>query len=387
MKKSYYILLTLLITLAALENCSKTINEYSDVFKTDVYISGEDGYHTYRIPAVILTREGTLLAFCEGRKDNRRDHGDVDLIVKRSLDNGETWSSQQIVYEEGDTAKITIGNPCPVIDKRDGTIFLLFCRDNFDVFVTKSTNDGKSWSTPTNITKEVSKPDWQWYATGPGIGIQLQQEEYRGRLVIPCDHRNNEKGESDEKKYGNGSHVIYSDDHGKTWEISDVIQPGANECQVVELADGRLLLNMRMQTFRKGYRGIAYSEDGGETWVDFEHDKNLPGPRCQASFIRYTMENRDGKNRLLFSNPLPPEAPSEKRGRRVNLTVRLSYDEGKSWSVNKSLYQGPSAYSCLVVLPDGDIGCLYENGEKRPIEKITFAKFSLEWLTGGEDKL
>ena len=166
-----------------------------------------------------------------------------------------------------------------------------------------------------------------------------------------------------------------------------MIQPGANECQVVELADGRLLLNMRMQTFRKGYRGIAYSEDGGETWVDFKHDENLPGPRCQASFIRYTLENGSDKNRLLFSNPLPPEPPSEKRGRRVTLTVRLSYDEGDSWPIKKSLHKGPCAYSCLVILPDGNIGCLYEKGKKRSYEKITFAKFSLEWLTDGEDKL
>lgn len=387
MKKIYLILLSLLPILAALENCSNTTNEYSDVFKTDVYISCEDGYHTYRIPAVILTQKGTLLGFCERRKDNRRDHGDVDLILKRSMDNGDTWSNQQLVHEEGDTAKITIGNPCPVIDETNGTIFLLFCRDNFDVFVTKSIDDGLTWSKPTNITKDVSTPDWKWYATGPGVGIQLQQERYRGRLVIPCDHRNNDRDKSDEKKYGNGSHVIYSDDHGKTWKRSGVIQPGANECQVVELADGRLLLNMRMQTFRKGYRGIAYSEDGGETWIDFEHDNNLPGPRCQASFLRYTMGNKEGKNRLLFSNPLPPEPPSEKKGRRVNLTVRLSYNEGKTWPIKKSLHQGPCAYSCLVVLPDGKIGCLYEKGEKGRYEKITFAKFSLEWLTDGEDKL
>lgn len=384
MGKKHFLILSLFVGCALLTICTNSKNENSAVYKTDVYVSGTDGYHTYRIPAVILTQQGTLLAFCEGRKDNRRDHGDVDLLVKRSSDNGKTWSSQQIVHEEGDTAKITIGNPCPVVDKTDGTIYLLFCRDNVDVFVTKSIDDGLTWSEPRNITKDVSKSDWQWYATGPGIGIQLQQEKYKGRLVIPCDHRNNEKGKSDEKKYGNGSHVIYSDDHGKTWQLSDVIQPGANECQVVELADGRLLLNMRMQTFRKGYRGIAYSEDGGETWMDFKHDKNLPGPRCQASFIRYTMENGSEKNRLLFSNPLPPEIPSEKRGRRVNLTVSLSYDEGKSCPIKKSLQQGPSAYSCLVVLPDGNIGCLYENGEKSANEKIMFAKFSLEWLTDGQ---
>ena len=136
--------------------------------QADLFVSGKDGYHTYRIPALIVTRQGSLLAFCEGRKNNRRDHGDIDLLVKRSTDGGRTWSDQQIVYEEGGTEEITIGNACPVVDRETGTIWLPFCRDNRDVLVTKSIDDGVSWSEPVDITADVKNPEWSWVATGPG---------------------------------------------------------------------------------------------------------------------------------------------------------------------------------------------------------------------------
>jgi len=149
----------------------------------DVYTSGQDGYHTYRIPAIVLTTEGTLLAFCEGRKTGRGDHGDLDLVLRRSTDGGKTWEPMQLVYEEGGTAKITIGNPCPVVDRTTRTVWLPFCRNNDRVLLTHSTDDGKTWAEPVEITENVKRPEWGWYATGPGHGIQLSG----GRLVIPCD--------------------------------------------------------------------------------------------------------------------------------------------------------------------------------------------------------
>lgn len=345
--------------------------------KADVFVSGTDGYHTYRIPALMVTKKGTLLAFCEGRKTSRGDSGDIDLLLRRSFDGGKTWQKTQLVYEQGGTKKITIGNPCPVLDRDTGTVWLPFCRNNDDVFVTYSTDDGLTWSRPVEITDTVKLPEWSWYATGPGVGIQLRKGPRKGRLVIPCDHKFLTRRDPN----GYSSHVIVSDDHGKTWKIGGVIHPQVNECQAVELADGTLMMNMRNYDRSKTARAVATSFDGGITWSKVTHDPVLVEPVCQASFLRYTLRPEHDRNRLLFSNPA-----HARKGDRLDMTVRLSYDEGKTWPVSRLLHPGPSAYSCLTILPDGDIACLYEAGEKHYSEKIVFARFSLDWLTGGKEK-
>jgi len=351
--------------------------------QADLFVSGQGGYHTYRIPALIVTREGSLLAFCEGRKNNRRDHGDIDLLLKRSTDGGRTWSDQRIVYEEGGTEEITIGNPCPVVDQDTGTIWLPFCRDNKDVLVTKSVDDGVTWSDPVDITADVKKPDWTWVATGPGIGIQLEQEPYKGRLVIPCDHGKGSGEEGDERvQY---SHVMYSDDHGETWQLGSAVAPHTDECQVIEKDDGSLLINMRNYWGRQGgrpdrgsMRALATSKDGGATWSKLSFDPTLIEPICQASLIRHVghAATDESPSRLLFSNPAS-------RTDRIDLTVRLSYDSGKTWPVSRLLNPGRSAYSNLAILPDRSIGCLYERGKSIPYETITFARFTMDWLLGG----
>jgi sialidase-1 len=351
-----------------------------------LFVQGVGGYNNYRIPSLLTTQPGTLLAFCEAREAG--DSSDIDLVLRRSGDGGKTWSRKQVVWNQG---RNVCGNPCPVQDRDTGVIWLLLTWNDSSfsnaelhqgkrgadrrVFVCYSEDDGNTWSEPKDITKTTKKENWWWYATGPGVGIQLQQAPYKGRLVIPCDH-------TSEKGYG--SHVIYSDDHGKSWQLGGSVIGGCNECQVVELADGRLMLNMRMQKNGQGKRGIATSTDGGETWSKFKLDSTLIEPVCQASFLRYTLASDNGKNRLLFSNPASAPAPGKTRGDRVKMTVRLSYDEGKTWPVSKLLHEGPSAYSCLTVLPDGDIGCLYEGGETK-YGKIVFARFSLKWLTDGKD--
>lgn len=330
---------------------------------TVIYESGKQDYHTYRIPALVVTSKGTLLAFCEGRKTSRSDHGDIDLILRRSSDGGQMWEQQRIVYEEGGTDKITIGNPCAVVDKETEIVWLTFCRDNDRVFITHSADDGECWAKPREIMKEVKEPEWGWYATGPGHGIQLQRGKYKGRLVIPCDC-------GDSKGWGNWdqkgrSLVIYSDDHGQTWTRGSITEKGMNECEVVELTDGSLLLSMRNYRGPK-LRAFAFSKDGGCTWSSPRHHDQVYCPTCQASIHRYSWQ----PNIILYSGPGGPG--------RGDLTVRLSYDEGHTWPITKVLEKGPSAYSRSEVLPDGRVCCLFEDdGYKR----IVFSSFSLQWLT------
>ncbi len=331
-----------------------------------VFVAGRDGYHTYRIPALIVSPAGTLLAFSEARKNNRRDHGDIDLVLKRSTDGGRAWGAQRIVHEEGGTEEITIDNPCPVIDHDTSTIWLPFCRDNVDVFITHSTDDGKTWAAPKLITGTVKKEEWSWYATGPGVGIQLRRGPYKGRLVIPCDHRR-----KDDAKRTTYSHVFFSDDHGRSWTLGGSLEAKTNECQLIERTDGTVLLNMRSY-HGQNRRAVATSSDGGATWSKVRLAQTLIEPVCQASLVRYSEAGADGTSRVLFSNPA-----STKRER---MTVRLSYDDTANWPAARVLHSGPAAYSALAALPDGSIGCLFECGTQTAYETITFARFSLAWL-------
>jgi len=345
-----------------------------------IFVSGNDGYHTYRIPSLVTTKNGTLLAFCEGRKGGMGDAGDIDLLVKRSTDNGKTWSAQSIVWDDG---KNTCGNPCPVVDEETGIIWLLLTHNLGDdhegniikktakstrtVWVTKSEDDGLTWSEPQEITSTIKHPSWGWYATGPGVGIQIKHGPRKGRLVIPCDNSYDDpNGNVRNGPYEYGSHIIYSDDHGKTWKLGGTITPKVNECQLVEVDDknGTLLMNMRSY-FGRGVRTHAVSYDGGETWTAPHDVPELVEPICQAAILRYSFKDAKNKSVLLFLNP----ASSKKRH---NMTLRASFDEGKSWPVIKTLYPGPSAYSSIAVLPNRDIAVLYEAGEKSPYEMIYF---------------
>ena len=225
-------------------------------------------------------------------------------------------------------------------------------------------------------------------SNGPRGQHSASQGPHKGRLVIPSDH----SVMVGEQRIMH-SHMFYSDDHGETWQLGTALPEHTDECQVVELADGELLLNMRSYwgriakvVERDGKRAVARSSDGGATWGDLHFDDTLIEPVCQASFIRYTFAERHSRSRLLFSNPAS-------KTDRVKMTVRLSYDEGKTWPVSKLLHAGPSAYSSLAVLRDLSVGCLYErngvtesSGES-PYETITFARFTLDWLTDGKDPL
>lgn len=365
-------------------------------FEVKVWTAGEEGYHTYRIPSVIQAPNGDLLAFCEGRKASSHDAGDIDLLMKRSSDGGRSWSPTQVVWDQGGD---TCGNPCPVVDEATGRIWLPMTwnagdiaeadirtglgRDSRLVFMTYSDDHGHTWAEPAEITAQVKDPEWSWYATGPGAGIQIQLGPHAGRLVIPCDHK--------EPREPGGvafhSHVFYSDDHGESWRLGGRSAPGGNECEVVELAApaGRLMLNMRNGDPSQETRLVAFSDDGGQSWHDQHHAAELIEPICQASIRRLRWPTAAGPGVLLFTNPASADE-------RVNLTLRLSTDDGKSWPISRTIHRGFSAYSCLVALGDskagaggdGEVGVIYERDsvDRKRYGQISFTRFQLPSLEG-----
>ncbi len=311
-----------------------------------LFVQGVGGYNIYRIPSLIVTQKGTLLAFCEGREAG--DSSDIDLLLRRSEDGGQLGAGRSCLGRR----KKLCGNPCRLLTRiRESTGWLLTCDDSADS--DQDLHEGPAdtrrsyvrrsgrWPMPwTRLSKHSStkRADWWWYATGPGVGIQLRREPHRGRLVIPCDHSS--------KEGGFASHIIYSDDHGASWQLGGIIPGGCNECQVVELADGSLMLNIRLQKHWPREAGIAISRDGGVTWSKMEPDPTLIDPVCQASLIRYSLASVWSRNRLLFSNPAQTVLSGQSSGERTRMTVRLSYDEGKTWPVSKTAcMKGPSAYS------------------------------------------
>ena len=336
-----------------------------------VFHRGENGVHTYRIPAVVRTGSGVLLAFAEARHGSASDTGDIDLVVKRSVDGGKTWGEMITIWDDGANV---CGNPAPVVDRRTGRVVLLATwndgrdhepaihdrtsHDTRRVFCLYSDDEGLTWSEPEDITAQAKEPEWTWYATGPGHALQLRD----GRLVVACDHGN----------FGglSASHVIYSDDGGGNWKIGGVASVG-NESTIVELPDGALMLNMRNNRGRdRGVddlcRHVAISRDRGLSFGPAYSDKSLVEPVCQASLINRSTRRRPSRI-LYFSNP-------EHVSKRLNMTLRRSKDAGKTWKRVATQTEGPAAYSDLVILKGGDVGVLYEGGEKNPYEAIYFAR-------------
>ena len=284
------------------------------------------------------------------------------MVARRSEDGGKSWGDLTLVYDEGEGKKITIGNPCPVVDQDTGTVFLMFTRDNTDVLLTRSADDGLTWAAPVVLTKDVKESNWGWMATGPGHGIQITRGKHKGRLLIPTDCEDKTvEGGIDAKGH---SFVIYSDDHGATWKHGGITGKGMNECQAVELKDGSIMMSMRNYLGHER-RAFSVSKDGGETWSTPELNHQVYCSTCQAAILRYSFEP---KSVILYSGPA--------RG-RSQMTVRVSYDEGRTWPIAKLIYGRQTSYSDMAVLPSGEIGLIMENDDHTA---ISFMRFSLEDL-------
>lgn len=346
----------------------------------DVFQKGQDGYACFRIPAIVQCKSGILLAFAEARKQSCSDTGNIDLVVKRSEDGGKTWGPTITVWDDADNV---CGNPAPVVDQESGRIILLSCwnlgednetqiinqtsKDSRKVFVLYSDDDGYTWFKPNEITPFIKHPNWTWYATGPCHGIQLQNSKYKGRIVISANHM-----VAGTKTYH--SQLIYSDDKGKTWRLGGVVREhGGNESSIVELGNGDLMLNMRNYN-REKYKSRAYaiSKDGGETISSMDYLPELIEPICQGSTLNY-LENGQISDIILFSNPASTD-------QRINMTIKMSEDNGQTWPYASMIYSGPSAYSDLVYLSTGNIGLLYEYGVENPYERIGFTIRSLDQI-------
>ncbi|MBC9933086.1 sialidase family protein [Chitinophaga qingshengii] len=324
------------------------------------------GYSCYRIPAIVKSKNGVLLAFAEARKNNCKDEGDIDLLVKRSGDGGKTWGDALMVWSDGSN---TCGNPVPVLDEQTGRIYLLMTwnlgednigainagtgKDTRRVFVTSSDDEGLTWAPAKEITKDVKKPGWAWYGTGPCHGIQLKHGTHAGRLVIPCDYMSLKTADSPSR---DSAHVIYSDDHGTTWKLGGIANKDRGaESTVAELSDGQLMLNIRNSA--GGARLVANSTDGGASWLPVRADYTLVEPICQGSLLSY-------KQWLFFSNPASTA--------RENMTIKMSTDDGNNWSKSVKVYSGPAAYSDIVMLSDTHIAIFYEAGYNKPYEGIAY---------------
>ncbi len=355
-----------------------------------VFQGGEEGHAIYRIPAIIDLPNGELLAFAEGRVNGSDDFGDVNLVMKRSPDQGQTWSTLQTLV---DYDSLQAGNPAPVVDLFDpehpkGVVYLFYNTGNNheydirmnrgvrEVWMIKSFDLGKTWGKPENITLQVHKPnnppfnpkyknpaDWRHYANTPGHAFQFKEGKYKGRIYVAANHS---VGAPQENFAEYQAHGFYTDDHGKSFRISESVDiPGSNESIAAELSDNRMIMSIRNQKGDIRQRILAYSSDGGQTWDEAYFDESLPDPVCQGSIL--DLGTSGGQTILAHSN-------NANETERNQLTVKISFDGGKSWELTLPIdYTGDSAklpwtaYSDLVKVDAGTLGILYERNNYQEI--------------------
>lgn len=382
--------------------------------KVDLFEAGKEGYGQFRIPGIVVTKNGVVLAYCEARRAASTDWGQIDVMLRRSTDGGLTWSPMKKIVELdgkfernpaavaqklGKEGEITVNNPIAITDPRPGVVHFLYCVEYNRAFYMRSADDGLSFSKPVEITAAVEKLrpsyDWQSIAVGPGHGLRLQN----GRLLAAIWLSTGKGGHAHRPSIVS---TIYSDDDGQSWQMGEVVanetKPlvNPNESVLLELADGRVQINSRSES-PEHRRAVAISPDGSTRWSQPKFHDQLLEPICMANIVRWTTDKdtkAGGKNRIVFSNPHNLERANAKPGQgrdRKNLSLKLSYDEGETWPINKTLEAGSSGYSDLAIAADGTLLCFYERAtvdaaSKKRTAFLTLARVSLPWLTDGKDK-
>lgn len=380
--------------------------------KVNLFEAGTGGYTHYRIPAIAVTAQGTVLAFTEARKNAGGDWGPIDILMRLSTDGGKTWDApRKVAHVEGTIqqnavaleqglakpGEVTYNNAVPIVDRETGAVHLLFCVEYARAYYMRSDDDGQTFSKPVDIsaTFERFKRDYPWrvIATGPGHGIQLQS----GRLLVPVWLSDGTGGHAHRPSIVS---VIYSDDHGRTWERGDIAAEhpylqNPSETLAIELTDGRVMLNIRHE-LPAHRRAIVYSADGAHSWTTPLLHPQLVEPVCMGSTIRLSSKlGGSDRNRILFAKPYSeqPRDPAKPEGSHVrqNVSVYLSYDEGDTWPVIKPVEPGISGYSDLAALDDGTMLLFYErgspSGKGTHVQFLTVARFNLEWLTDGKEAI
>lgn len=384
-----------------------------DPIHLDLFHANTEGYDVYRIPGIVATAGGVLVAYAEARKPGRGDWSAIDLVMRRSEDGGRSWSSQRMAgrvagdlkknpmamaQNLGEEGAITYNNPIAIADRRHGVVHFIFCVEYMRAFYMRSEDDGRSFSEPVEITSafDAFRPEYDWkvLATGPGHGIQLKN----GRLVVPVWLSTGTGGHAHRPSVVS---VIYSDDSGATWKRGEIAVPNTeefvnpSETVAVQLADGSVMLNARTES-KRHRRVIVTSPDGATGWSAPRYQEELLEPICFGSLARLSGAGDGRPNRLLFVNPDnlrrgdSDGEPGRSRDRR-NLTVHLSEDDGLTWTTKKVIEPGWSGYADINVGPDGSIYCFYERGgpndDRFRSAFLTLVKFDLAWLTDGRTSL
>lgn len=390
---------------SATSSAKESTADAREVETIDLFEAGTDGYALYRIPGIVVTRNGTALAYCEARRSASGDWNTIDVLIRRSVDGGKTWSPPRHVAHHGGKvpkneaalkqglakeSDVTVNNPVAIADAKPGVVHFLYCVEYARCFYQRSDDDGETFSGPVDVTsafEELRKEyDWKVIATGPGHGIQLRS----GRLIVPVW-----------LSLGTGGHAhrpsvvstIYSDDEGKTWHAGEIAAHDSpelvnpSETVIAQLSDGRVMLNIRSES-KAHRRAVVFSQDGSSDWSQPAFQEELLEPICMGSLIRVP----EGQG-LIFANPDNLERsgaepkPGQSRDRK-NLTLKFSADDGKTWTKSRVLEPGLAGYSDLAITKKGEILCFYEqgstDGNHYRTKALRLARMPLEWLTESE---